>query len=117
MEFMLRHRKALAYCGLSLLSLVTGCAVGLLAPVLVLPAVAGGVVGYVLCGRCAMATLRLDARLFHDAPRLEDDPRWPDLHADRKSLKASAGPLSGGFSQSRRSASRARGEDHRVRSG
>jgi hypothetical protein len=65
-------RKPLLYCALSLLSLAAGCAAALVFPHALIAAVAAGFVGYVYCGRCAMAEWRLNDRVFEDRPRIEE---------------------------------------------
>jgi hypothetical protein len=74
---MVINRKALAYCVLAVLCLVAGCALGLFFPGALPIAVAGGFVGYVFCGRCAVAAWKLNERVFEDRPRLEDHRRRP----------------------------------------
>ena len=66
------NRKGLGYCFLALLCLAAGCAVGVLFPGALVVAVAGGFVGYLHCGRCAMAAWRVDERVFESRPRVED---------------------------------------------
>ena len=74
---MVRNRKPLLYCGLSLVSLVAGCGVGLLFPGALLVAVAGGFVGYVYCGRCALAAWKVNERVFAERPRIDDHRKRP----------------------------------------
>jgi hypothetical protein len=66
------NRKALGHCVLAVLCLAAGCAVGLFFPGDLVIAVLAGFIGYLYCGRCAMAAWRLDERVFEDRPRIED---------------------------------------------
>ena len=57
-------RKAAAFAVASVLVLAAACAAGLLLPDIQVPLVAAGFAGYVLCGRQAMALLRVDDEVF-----------------------------------------------------
>jgi hypothetical protein len=69
---MVSNKKAIGYCVVAILCLVIGCAAGVFFPGALVISVAGGVVGYLYCGRCAMAAWRLNERVFQGRPRIED---------------------------------------------
>jgi hypothetical protein len=69
------NRKAVRWCLLSILSLVAGCVAGAFFPRLLVSGVAAGFLGYVVCGRCAMAEWHANERVFTTRPRIEDHRR------------------------------------------
>jgi hypothetical protein len=75
---MVTNGKAVGWCLLAVACLAVGAAVGVFFPRAGLAAAGAGFVGYVLCGRCAMARWRLDERVFEIRPLIEDHrPRPP----------------------------------------
>jgi len=74
---MVTNRKAVGWCLLAVSCLAAGAVIGVFFPRAGLAAIGAGFIGYVLCGRCAMARWRVDERVFDIRPRIEDHRRHP----------------------------------------
>jgi len=74
---MVINKKAVGWCVLAVACLAAGAAIGAFFPRALLVGVCAGFVGYLICGRCAMALWRVDERIFESRPRIEDHRRRP----------------------------------------
>jgi hypothetical protein len=74
---MVTNGKAAGWCLLAVGCLIAGGVAAALFPSGLLLMVGAGFVGYVLCGRCAMAAWHADERVFEQRPRIQDHRKRP----------------------------------------